>query len=1156
MCLCARSSWDGLSHEEIAFSSYADFLFQLVRSQLVGSTRLIRVALCCAVTIIVQLLCVLPAQCQVPNADQPDSDPEASAPPAETAVREVEPRVFYLLDNKGKPIWVPNFSFEQWQRWFEQDQRLRDPVTPPFVHQRTTVVARVVEDVASVSAELQVRLVATDRQLSNQQKANRWTRIPLGLVEGALQQLPVYAGVGNQFVTRSPVDGQLVAWVKAAADSVHTWKFELKVPVVHKANDSQLRLSVPPAVEFTARLRVPGTRVLGSVEGGASVLRSTREVDGDTEFLFEGRSGLSVAWRSPGEKQSLLPARLDVRARIRVTVEGPDYVTSRADLTVRSFSGDYRSFLVRLPPGMELLSHSEQRGYTIEALPADQSPDQAFQYAQVSLQNKAPEDGLNFWLLAVMQRDREGQEENQEVDAVEVEMAGFDVPQAVRQRGQIDFAVNGDWTLNWRHDRAVRRVTPRVDADGATRLVAQFLYHQFPYQLSMAVREKTRDVRVEPKLELDVQPARLEFVALLDYQVRGARTSELTIDVGAWQVDQVGPEEIVLEHQLADGRLQIQLTPAAIDLDQFSIRLSGYQEMPEESPLEVELPVPLERTVNPTQVTVQTARNLELVPITERIVGLVPLAALAGTNPEPRDELLFRQDMSARSMRFAADFQIRERQVAVELATSVGVEAGQLRVQRRANYQVTFGALTEIALQVPAVIFDEPLARFEIWADGEKLPAPVSESVSPGSAETALVEVLLPREVFDRTRILVEYTIPLPSIASDGQVDVAVPLVAPVVGDGGAISLAPSFLQCEDALEVQIPGEDLVVSARSSLEGKREFELPIAVADLPQIKLAIRRAETGRGIPMIVKQTWLQTWITSEHYWNRMSVRVETRQSRIQVRFPEGADLGPVAINQQPVQGAALEPSGLLDVSLEPLSAEHLLEVWYSLPLDSVQGRRRVAAPQIDGVTRFGRSYWQLVTPANQHLTWSSDALSEESHWHWTGWGWRREELRDQQALERWIGASEQDALPVDTNRYLFATVGAVRELDCLTLSRHLLLLLGSGGILAVGLLMVYFKRLRHPALLVFAGAILVGLAGWVPDLALLLGQAAATGLLLVALAQLLHIAVWRRSTPSTTEKPHGDGVGLEGAGLPDVIPVPGTTATATVPGMQLEAKS
>ena len=227
-----------------------------------GSTRLIRVALCCAVAVIVQLLCVLPAQCQVPNADRPDSEPEASAPEAESVVREVEPRVFYLLDNKGKPIWVPNFSFEQWQRWFELDQRLRDPATPPFVHQRTTVVARVVEDVASVSAELQVRLVATDRQQSNQQKTNRWTRIPLGLAEGALQQLPVYDGVGNQFVTRSPVDGQLVAWVKAAADSVHTWKFELKVPVVRKANASQLRLSVPPAVEFTARLRVPGTRVL------------------------------------------------------------------------------------------------------------------------------------------------------------------------------------------------------------------------------------------------------------------------------------------------------------------------------------------------------------------------------------------------------------------------------------------------------------------------------------------------------------------------------------------------------------------------------------------------------------------------------------------------------------------------------------------------------------------------------------------------------------------------------------------------------------------------------------------------------------------------------------------------------------------------------
>ena len=1123
------------------------------------TTSLMRAAVFGAVAITVLLVCVLPVRSQPPNPERPVLQPGVAAPQTETVVREVEPRVFYLLDNKGKPIWVPNFSFEQWQRWFELDQRLRDPATPPFVHEKATVDARVVDEVASISVELQVRLVAGDSKEPNEKKTNQWTRIPLGMTEGALQDLPSYRGAGNQFVTRSPGDGQLVAWVRAATDSTHSWKFELRVPVTRNANESQLRLGVPPSLEFAARLRVPGTRVLGTVAGGASVLRSSREVDGATEFLFEGRSGLSVAWRSSGSKQTNLPARFDVRSRIRVTVEGPDYVTSRADLTVRSFSGDYRSLLVRLPPGTQLLSHSEQRGYTIEVLPSDQSPDQEFQYAQISLESKAPEDGLNFWLLAVMQRERGDQEEGQELRAEEIEMAGFDVLQAVRQRGQIDFVVNGDWTLNWQHDRAVRRVTPRADAESATSFAAQFLYHQFPYQLSITVREKTRDIRVEPTLELDVQTARLEFVEMLDYQVRGARTSELTIDVGDWLVDKVGPEEIVSEHQVQDGRLQVQLTPAAIDLEQFSIRLSGHQAMPGESPLDVVLPVPLERMVNPTQVTVQTARNLELVPITEKIVGLVPLAAIGGSSPEPRGGLLFRQNTSAPSMRFAADFQIRERQVAVDLATSVEVERGQVRVQRRADYQVTFGSLTEIALQIPDLLFKEPAVRFEIWADGEKLPTPVTDGGSLESDNTVMVEVLLPREVFERTRIVVEYVIPLSSIASDGKIDVAVPLVIPVPGEGGSVSLTPSFLRCADSLEVDIPDEELVVSARPSLEGKREFELPVAEATLSQINLAIRRAETGRGIPMIVKQTWIQTWMTSDHYWNRMSIRVETSQARIQVIFPAGADLGPVAVNRQPVQGASLESGGQLDLALDPVAAEHVLEVWYSLPSKEGQGRRRVAAPQINGVTRFGRSYWQLVTPVNQHLTWSSDALSEESHWHWTGWGWRREELRDQQALERWIGASEQDALPVDTNRYLFATVGAVHELDCVTVSRHLLLLLGSGGMIAIGLPLVYFERLRHPALLLLAGAVLIGLAGWVPDLALLLGQAAASGLLLVALAQLLHIAVWRRVVPqvrSVNAEPQGELYPFEVSGLPEAARVPGTTATATVSGIQVEAKS
>ena len=147
----------------------------------------------------------------------------------------------------------------------------------------------------------------------------------------------------------------------------------------------------------------------------------------------------------------------------------------------------------------------------------------------------------------------------------------------------------------------------------------------------------------------------------------------------------------------------------------------------------------------------------------------------------------------------------------------------------------------------------------------------------------------------------------------------------------------------------------------------------------------------------------------------------------------------------------------------------------------------------------------------------------------------------------------------MDTNRYLFATVGAVHELDCVTVSRHLLLLLGSGGMIAIGLPLVYFERLRHPALLLLAGAVLIGLAGWVPDLALLLGQAAASGLLLVALAQLLHIAVWRRVVPqvrSVNAGPQGELYPFEVSGLPEAARVPGTTATATVSGIQVEAKS
>ena len=78
-----------------------------------------------------------------------------------------------------------------------------------------------------------------------------------------------------------------------------------------------------------------------------------------------------------------------------------------------------------------------------------------------------------------------------------------------------------------------------------------------------------------------------------------------------------------------------------------------------------------------------------------------------------------------------------------------------------------------------------------------------------------------------------------------------------------------------------------------------------------------------------------------------------------------------------------------------------------------------------------------------------------------------------------------------------------------------LLVLAGSGGALALGLLMLYLPALRHPLVWLLLGCALAAAAGMWPQAAVVAAQSAALGLLLVALAALLKRVSWRRQLPA-----------------------------------------
>src|SRR5439155_27376175 len=75
--------------------------------------------------------------------------------------------------------------------------------------------------------------------------------------------------------------------------------------------------------------------------------------------------------------------------------------------------------------------------------------------------------------------------------------ARFEVLGAIRQRGTIDFLMDGEWQLDWTEDKSVHRIdlTPET---AAARVVARYEYFRQPCGLGLKVMPRPSRVSVEP----------------------------------------------------------------------------------------------------------------------------------------------------------------------------------------------------------------------------------------------------------------------------------------------------------------------------------------------------------------------------------------------------------------------------------------------------------------------------------------------------------------------------------------------------------------------------------------------------------------------------------------------------------------------------------
>jgi hypothetical protein len=627
-------------------------------------------------------------------------------------------------------------------------------------------------------------------------------------------------------------------------------------------------------------------------------------------------------------------------------------------------------------------------------------------------------------------------------------------------------------------------------------------------------------VRVQGEYVLQVGSEEVQLGAKLKYTIRGAKVRSLELTLPGWEVDLVGPANLVNVDAAIpsqNGSLLIPLLQASSgDLE---LVIEAHKKISrDDEAVTLELPQPQAETVAPANVAVVPADNIELAFDAERAVALAPQTVRPQMKLPERlqDPLFFRTEGAV--AKFAASIKVHEQAISATMATQLDVSEPETQVDERIAFRIAYEPADHLVLIVPRAIRPDRLA---ISLDGQRLTATTTRDRAGEPGDTVPMRVALPSPRIGRCELQLRYSVRHEK-PSGADTVVNVPLVVP--GEGQVTA--------DEVVVVPTPGLDVsypagpwnMESANPPAAASQTLTLSARRA-LTEISLKLAFKERVAAEAITISRAWLQSRLTDARRQDRAVFRLTTNEQKLQLRLPEGADANSLELN---VDGRRVAADSLRqrDVSmiLPPAAGgEHLLELRYYFSDRQAPGLIALDAPQINTANWVRQFYWQLVLPTHEHVVFAPEHYTREYRWTWANLFWQRQPSLDERELESWSGASpagetarladetadnyaaRQQLASRSTNRYLFSTVGGAQEpLQLYTMSRARLVLWASLPLLLCGLLLIYFPVARHPGVM-FALAVLIAAGSMVdPDLALLAAQASTLGMVLAISAVVL----------------------------------------------------
>ena len=923
---------------------------------------------------------------------------------------------------------------------------------------------------------------------------------------------------------------------------LHTVTLQMEFPVTQPSiGEYQLKAEFPASLSSRVQLVVPQRDAVVMQTKGGNLRQTTLSGEQSTAFVFQGTSSdFEVRWHEKQHTQLRERVVLQVengRIVAKITSTG---VTFDATLPVQSSGGTFDYFSLRLPPGA-----------VFHPTPAMETPDYQIEVVTPEQQDAPvePSHALSQVLLFRLSQPTEGpvhvriQAEtpiNQSQNGW-FEVGGLEVIGAEKQFGKLSVIVPQETRLRQKESLGVR---PGIDATVTETegIVYSFEYYEQPCSLLVQAVPQTPRVNLRAEYQVQIQRNRAVLRAKLSYAIHGSQ-KQVAINMNGWRLTNIEPGSMNNRDEIPfmeDGPVTVPLQEPIgknVELNLQAERIyNSHDEL-----LRFSFPIPEADFMEPALVAILPDDNIELT--VDESHPLVEMSQKSRSDTPLQIELPMRQKGAlvyqidhTEAAEFCAKVAFQQQRITVLSHTELALQSDE-PVKQTLDYTVEYEPVSRLILAVPAELDTQGDLRVK-FKSLELSLFNVPEMMPFGNTQDTIVlkQVRLPDATIGKFQLALDFKLTnqirddLAQERPTSTFQVKVPIILPHDGQliGETVHVSnPRGLQLNDEEAI---GWKKMESPRHQAVSSRSESIYHTETATPLLSLGAAFKNIDRPGTTTIDKGWVRSWLLQSYRVDCAFYQISTNMRHLTIILSDQvhADriiIKAVKVNDRKVE---VERNGReLNIPLFPLSNEtsssvgtspsypwldlteseslHTVEIWYELPQITSSNIVTLELPSFHPEVIVRPVYCQVILPNSRHLLAGHPAWMPQYRWRFDGGFFSRKPDLTQQELEDWIGVAHAEPISSTLNSYLFITFRPEAEVQLNLVDRSTLILVSSGLILLLGLILIYFPRIRYPGVLFTFLVLFAAVFAYRTSIAILFLQAGIIGFILALIAMFLY---------------------------------------------------